>query len=344
MLPPTLFAQPVTGGDKEDNNSHQLDRVVPQSRSLIMRSTHILKIKIIDSSPSSWEKIPERALQERTTSIDLMIIEQLKGELKIDEKEAVSIKVKQYEGINLWRIPIPGVWSEKALDAGTEYLLFCQSLSADGDGTLDATNGSDEKKSKGNIHLPAEVFSEDNTLSVLSVNDYEFDVRLVVTAERKKSSMQDLLEKAAGHPEELNHLFAEYTETRIGELIFQDIKVFGQWILLQESPDLELTTRVMLIEALLHELGLSDPGPIEYYRAAVISLFHVLRMPASKFIQANIVQSYLPNILGLNGGVSFKSSGQIFKGNPKEKGSAVKWLEENKNLAGTDELLKWINK
>ncbi|MBN2532391.1 MAG: hypothetical protein JXB88_05840 [Spirochaetales bacterium] len=314
-----------------------MDTVVPQSSSVILRSTHIVKVKIITSKPDSWEQQPEKGLQKRTTHLELEIIEQLKGEVREEKTKPVAINVTQCEGITLIRIPIPGVWSEKPIDKGLEYLLFCYYI---------PPAGSSSQAGKGKPAPPdaRDVLCEEHTIMVLPVEKNESNVKLVMKAEKDKLSLLEFLDTLTGQVKELNPLFAEYAGTRTGELVFADWEGYKKWMALQENPDLDLKTRVILIEAMLHKLQLADPGIFEFYSLAVINLFRILRLPGTELIHVNILQTYLPNLLGLTGAGSYKPAVKIFEQNSNERKLALNWLSDHMSIKHTLPIREWIEK
>src|SRR5258708_4452924 len=96
-------------------------------RSIVLRSTHILLVKVIAAKEGAW--VPSKpGFKSRTVDLSLEISETLRGKVDPLPGEPVRVTIPQsdYDG-ELMMQPVPGSWSRVPLEPGTELVVFAES-------------------------------------------------------------------------------------------------------------------------------------------------------------------------------------------------------------------------
>jgi hypothetical protein len=271
------------------------------SPSAILRATHILLIRIESARPTPWAE-GQRG-PHRTVDLSLRLEEILKGRVREAQGSIVSTKVEQ-TGLAGTRIyALPGVWSGHPVDAGTRLVAFC---TGSGDRAPD---------------LLVEPLLE----SLLPADEALDDVRLAMRAERT-TRLADILDLAKPAAAQLHYPFAEYLSAKAEGTLLMDREVFARLAQFVEDPSLSLIVRSTLVKNINAALLARDPVPTPFVSTWVATLFHVMGMPAASGIHDNILQVFLPNVVGISGGAAKRKASDLFRDAPAERERAERIL------------------
>lgn len=298
-----------------------MDFVIPESRSLVLRATHILWVHIETAQPGAWEKAPTGGVR-RENQLTVRLQETLKGSTTEHPGDTVRTKILQY-GTGTTRIAgVPGVWSNLSLDPGTEWVVFCHSQ-------------------KTNL---AELLSEPDCIRVLPKADALTDVRIALSAEADKKKLTDVLALAHPSAKSLRFVFAEYLWTRYSTTALASDADYERLITFLEDPNLSYITRSSLLNYV--DAGTSDGEIVSEARVGrlAIGMFRIMGLPGSTEMHDELIETSLPNLLGLLGGGKKITAHTVFQGHEEERRKAEQVLQKYTGEAHTGPLLKWLRK
>lgn len=287
------------------------------AQSLLLRSTHILLIRIESADVGPW--VEDEGPTRRDIELHLVIEEVLKGTLSTGTDKLVTVKARQSRRVGTRYYALPGVWSEHDVGAGTRLVAF--SISAKDAG--------------------GEVLSERRLQMLLSPEESLADVRLFREVESKKLRLVEVLEQANRQASTLGFVFADYigdrveTNEKLGAPELDAIRTH------LEQPNLAPEPRSTLVGTVNSLLMASDPVPAPVLERWVTTLFHQIVIPSSSDAD-NIIQVYIPNMVGLSGGVKRKTAKVVFSEHPQEREQAEQILRNYKGPAPAGKLLAWL--
>ena len=101
----------------------------PASRSIVLRSSHILLVKVVAARPAAWAPF-RPGLKSRKVELSVQVEEALRGLIDPAADRPVDVTVEQtaYDG-ELMMQPLQGSWSPVPIDPGTELVTFSESAS-----------------------------------------------------------------------------------------------------------------------------------------------------------------------------------------------------------------------
>ena len=99
------------------------------SRSIVLRSSHILLVKVVAAKPGAWAR-SKPGLKSRTVELSVQIVETLRGKIDPAPDGPITLTIEQadYAG-QLMMQPLPGSWSRVPAEPGTELVAFAESAS-----------------------------------------------------------------------------------------------------------------------------------------------------------------------------------------------------------------------
>jgi hypothetical protein len=286
--------------------------------SLLLRSTHILLIRIESAAVGPW--VPaEDGPTRRTLELHLIIEEVLKGILNDRTDKPVAVKAIQARRLGTRYYALPGVWSEHDVGAGTRLVAF--SISSGNTG--------------------AEVLSERRLQMLLAPEQSLADVLLFREVESKHLPLVETVGQANGHAGKLGFLFADYIGDRVEQSATLGAPELDAIRIHLELPALAPEARSTLIGSVSSLLTASDPVSAAVLERWVTALFHQIAIPGSADAD-NIIQVYLPNFVGITGGVKRKSAKAVFDEYPAERQHAEEILRNYRGPAPVAKLLDWL--
>lgn len=268
----------------------------PDAQSDILRARQIVIVQIESAKAGAWQPISNR-LQQRDVDLLLSVIKVMKGELRNTEGERIEagsnpiqVRIQQAENVGPRFTAVPGAWSEKEFTSGMNFLVF---------GTAD--NG-----------LLNDVLRDPLCLRVEVAEMAQSDVELAVLAGMPALPIDQLLTRTRASWGDYGSLFALYLVDRMTEILFSSPKRFSMVLEVATAPELNLAPRWTLLSGAFSQILLRDPAPIEFVSELVSATLSVLDMPETADLHRNLLGTYLPNLLGLEGGCKHWFPDEVF--------------------------------
>lgn len=281
------------------------DQTTPQSppQSLVLRATHILLLRVDAASAGEWAPAAEKGFR-RTVEVTFKVLEVLKGATEEEPVDQLTAEIEQYESRSLWVVPVPGVWSGQPLEPGTELLVFCRHPGG----------------------LSAEMLREPRCLSVKTAAEGLVSTRLALQAESGDVSLLELLKKADAQAESLDPLFVDYLADKIeGDVLFA-ADIFEPVLSCLETSGLPVQVRAGLLDAVRRQVTTSPSASDRHVNRLILTLFRIVRKGRAPELRDNILEVFLPNLLGLRGGAKKRLATEVFEDQPEERAGAEEAL------------------
>jgi hypothetical protein len=215
---------------------------------------------------------------------------------------------------------VPGVWSDKPLHAGDQYVVFCESAS-----------------SRATV-----VLLESSTLRVAAADEVLADVELALTSE--SFSLPNALRRLQNRRSSVGPLFGEYISARLDEVMFQHADDFDRVMSFLEAPGLPERFRGLVVGNVYSKLLAADPVPLGFASRLAVASFRIVALPDAANLRENLLQTYLPNLVGLEGGARSKSADEVFAAYPRDRDDAEQTLEKYQGDAAASSLLAWLRR
>jgi hypothetical protein len=282
------------------------DSVDPVSRSIVLRSAHILLVRVMSARFAAWAEF-HPGLKSRTVELSLEVERALRGVLERPPPLTVQITITQsdYSGLLMMQ-PLPGAWSSANLVPGAEFVVFSSSY----------RSGADE------------VLAEQACLRVEHAETVLPGLRIVADAESGQLDLRQALALAARHTSELDPTFAEFLWARYGPGAIGSRPDFDVLVDFAERPELAIATRQALLKGAYDFVGLhGDAMPRRAQRLA-LAMFRTLLMPEAADLRENLVGTYLPNLLGITSEMPPQPANAVFEGHEATRKAAESLLRQ----------------
>ena len=290
-------------------------RVIPDSKSIVLRSTHILLIRILKLNPEAWRQDGSRTLQ-LTANLDAL----LKGTVRERVNESFAASVSQKQKRTPFILPPTDCWSDQPLAVGSRVIVFSRSKDSSA----------------------AEMLPDPKCQKVVAADDFLNDVRLAVSAETERWNLLTLLDHARPVAPQLNYIFPEYLEARFPELHLEEPQNLEGTLRFLESPELSYRCRVMLLEEVTTYITMSNSASDADLDRLAITMFRLLSLPQAAELHDTLVETDLPNLLGLVGGGKKRSASQVFARHPSDRETAERAVNAYHGSAPKQPLLGWF--
>ncbi len=265
--------------------------------SSIRDSSVIAVVRIEGSDAHPWAA-GQKQMQVRTVDLGLAVERALKGRAPAQH---FRLTVEQSQP-GPRDIAAPSPWSGKSIEPGARYILFSRT----------------------------DLSHADRVEPVES----ESTVRLALEADSAREPLGDLLPKAPASA--LNPLLGEYVLDRLRELRFSDNGQFDALLSYLESPRPPEAFRRQVLSGIFAIVMNSDPVPQRFWSRLAVAGFRVASLKQAEGFRDAILSTYLPNLLGLSGGLSPKTANQVFQDFPGDR------LTAREQAARWPLLMKWL--
>jgi hypothetical protein len=298
-----------------------MKEVQPESRSMILRATHILVVRIDAADDPPWTPRPAGSVgEERMIHLRLAIEEIVKGVVKEKPGDVVDVAAKQARVEFGWG-PMPGIWSNSLVDPGTRVVAFSSTTSEDAAVVLDDPAG---------IRLLPPPFAL-------------LDVHVAAQIEQTNADLAGAAAILKKDGEGLADLAVEYLWERYGIAALADVSKFETVAALLEEPKLSGTARNTLLMTVSSAVRGHEPPKTKHVSRLAVAMFHLLAMPEAKDLHDNLVGTHIPNLLGLQHGGD-RTADQVFEDHPAEKARALQAVQSYKGAQPTAPLLDWLTR
>jgi hypothetical protein len=247
--------------------------VIGNSRSLILRATHIVRLALIAANPGGWERVSE-AISRREVQLRVQLEEVFKG---ADAKpgQQLDLKVEQFRNDTPLSKGLPGAWSGLTLAKGQVFVVL---------------------GSAGEVKQALEA-----ALQVLP-KETSAELELVSNAEGGKLALPGVAAQAQARAKELDFLFADWIWARFGDEALSGADSADAMFGLLELPQLGDTARNALAGAAVSRAA-SAPLTFGFgVRRLTQALFRLLAVPQAGGMNDNSVSTWLPAMLHLKSG------------------------------------------
>lgn len=284
--------------------------VRPDSRSVILHATHIFRVRIESSQPGAWAESPPT--KKRSVAVVLAIEAIYKGASASTIGDDVKVDIVQV-GRTISRLfAVPGAWSEKPLDPGSQYVVFVK------DGGTHAAR---------QLAEPEEVYP---------MTQARPDVELAVAEHAEHLTLPKLVERAKPEASRLGFLFAEYLWSEHGPAARMDLSHFEPVASLLEWPSLATPARASLLNVINSDLD-RPGGALEVQDRFARALFRLLEIPEAATLNENVLGVYLPRRLQRN-------ADDVFRGLDDVRTRARLAVGRYAGSVSTQAVVQWLDK
>jgi len=291
------------------------------SKSIVLRSTHILLIEVIGAPAGPWA--PSRpGLKSRSVDLSLRVVETLRGRLDPEPAGAVRISITQYDYAGeLMMQPLPGPWPRGDFMPGTAWVAFAHT---------------EESRAERILVEPA-------CTQVVPAAPVLAGLRIAAQAERGNLPLAQTLALAGPDTARLDPIFAGFLWGKYGDRAMASQPEFNARADFTERKGLQDRARQALVQGGYDLVKLKgDETPGRTHRLA-LTMFRVLLMPEAADLHENLIETYLPNLLGIASGLPHQEASAVFKGHESEREAVKAYLRRHGTDADAAPLLTWLN-
>ena len=292
----------------------------PDSKSIVLRSTHILLINVISVDAGPWAD-SRPGLKARNLDLSVRVDEVLRGKLDPPPGGPVHISVKQndYAG-ELMMQPLPGAWPRGDLLPGTSLVAFAVTT---------------EQRAETVLVEPA-------CTQVMPAQPVLAGLRIAARAEAGDLPLSRVLALAVPEAARLDTVFADFLWGKYGGAAMASQSEFDSLEDLAERPGIDVRTRQALLKDGYDLVGLSGDSTPERAQRLALAMFRVLLMDEAADLRENLIGTYLPNLLGITSDLPHQEASKVFLRHEAERHGLEAFLHRQTD-ADAAPLLTWIN-
>src|SRR3954469_8654293 len=266
-----------------------MDRIAlrPESTSHILRATHIVEVALETVQASEWRAVSAR-LEERDVHLTVKLVEIHKGTTAWQPGMVGPMQTVQSRPRIPREFALPGVWSNFELIPGARFAIF-------------TVAGEQPFKVE-----PAETAVP--------------DLRRAQRAGLPELSFGATIAASQNELADWGYLFAQYLEARLPETFYQQFGDFETCLRTVEDPRLSARARRMLMSATYTKLMLYDPAPPTFINRLLETTAVVLEAPYGAALRDAVLDTYVPNLLGITGGLERKRAADVLGAFPAARG------------------------
>jgi hypothetical protein len=290
-------------------------------KSIVLRSTHILLIEVITANAGPWAP-SSPGLISRSVDLSLHVSEALRGKLDPAPGGPVHISITQsdYDG-ELMMQPLPGAWARVELLPGTALVVFAES---------------DEVRVE-------RILSEPACTRVVPAEPVLSGLRIAGQAEAGDLPLGRTLALAALDTDRLDSTFAEFLWDKYGDGAVASQGDFNLLADFAERKGFDAGTRQALLKGGYDLVGLYGDATPERAQRLALAMFRVLQMPEAADLRENLINTYIPNLLGITSGLPHQAASRVFRDHETDRNSVKSFLQGHKSDGDTAELLTWLD-
>jgi hypothetical protein len=292
--------------------------VKPESHSDILRATQILLVELMTAEIGAWQPVSPK-LQERPAQVEFILERILKGALAEKPGDKVKAQIRQFGIIGSRIFAVPGPWSGRELTPGSRFVTFSSS----------------------GLRATAEALEEPGCYKVANAEEALPDIELVLRIDAPGRPVADVLALSAGRMASYGALFSQYLVERLPEVLFKNFGAFDSVMRTVEDPKLAPVARYILVTNIYSLVLLMDPAPPDFITRLVGGTLRLLQMPHAAALHDPLLHTYLPNLLGLEGGAKPKPASEVL---PRldQRAHAESVLQRYTGPGTTQTLLQWL--
>ena len=284
----------------------------------ILRARLVLELRIETAREHAWRAAPPR-YESRTVEVTFRVTRVLKGERDDAPNQLVLVAIEQYRPAGSRFFAVPGVWSASTLTTGASFVAFCAGASA-------------------NL---ATVLNDPDCFHVEPADAAAADTLLAHPDIVPAPALGTLLSDAAGQPRAFGVLFAGYLVDRVIETFYEDVDGFAQVLAAASRPKVVPQVALVLMRGIADALLRHEPAPDPFLAHYLVATADIVARPDQATLRTMLLNTYLPSLLGITGGLDPRPAGQVFSGDPTARATV------RAAFAGLPEaatLLAWIDR
>jgi hypothetical protein len=291
--------------------------VVANSRSLILRATHILFVRVNAVEATAWTPRAGGG-EERKLALTLRLDGVPKGQ--VDQREGAEVHVEALQRrLGFGWGPMPGVWSNVTVESGMQLVAFAVATSSNA----------------------AVLLTDPAAVEVLTTEEAQADVTLA--ARTSSQPLSAVLAAARPQAPTLRHLFADYLWASYRAAAMKDFSTFEAIVTAMEWPDLNTVARATLLMSIPDDVLAVEPVATQYIDRLAASMVRILLLPQAKELRENILGTFLPNLVDADDPAS-RPPARVFAAYPAERESLRKLAAAPGQDAQAAALFAWARR
>jgi hypothetical protein len=291
----------------------------PESTSELLRASHIVSLAI-ESATFGDSREGGEMLVCREGEARVRVERVLKGELILPPDRVLVVSLNVYENSGPRFVAVPGMWSPYEIKPGARFVVF-------------STTGSREA---------AAVLQEPPAFHVELAETSLVEIDALLEAATPEKPLPTLVAELATRRASFTPLFARYVAWRLRELLYQDF--FGFRFILDEAETPETSSifrRIVITEA-YDDLMMLDPAPPIFIARLIWGSVRAIASGTAADLGSRILGTYIPNLLGMEGGLKRKSAATVFENAQEQRQELAETLRHLPDLRGRETLLAWL--
>jgi len=294
--------------------AHGMIRHLPDSSSLVLKAAQIVQVRVDRVEAPDWDDQVTRQAR-----LHLMVTDVWKGRLS---PGPLALTVTQNRPPDRGPIlPPQGCWQDGRQAAGEYWVVFTKSAS----------------------EAAADALAEDSCLQAAPAEETAIDVRVAERVESGGFSLPAIVKLVIPGAARLHVTFAHYLRARFADLRLEEKENLNAVLDLVATPALTTPVRVTLLDAAETSISSSQAATDWHFHRLAVAMFGLLSLPQATDMHENLIETDLPNLLGLIGGAQKRPAKAVFKQWPREGIAAAQALSLYRGPANTKLLLDWID-
>ena len=286
-----------------------MTRVVEGSMSVILSATHIFVVTVLTVDAADELRL------------ELALSDVLKGEPIAPPGTRLGASGQRAQS-NRRELEPQGPWALAGPTVGARLVVFSRASSSGA----------------------AAVLAEPAILRVLPAAPAEEEVRRAITLERAGGALAERI-GSVGEPPPLSSLFGEYVVARLGdETLYRDPRGFDAVMVWFEDPRRSPSLQMFMLQALTGKLLLTEPNPAGFTERMALAALRILASTGDEALAGQVVDVYLPNLLGLEGSATRRTAVTIVGSDDRTRSAARAALQRRAPGGARDRLLDWLGR
>lgn len=293
--------------------------VAPDSRAPILSATHIVDLAVRRVHTHPWRPESGR-FERRVVDLEVELQGTWKGDVDADLGDRCSIQVVQYRPAGPRVIACPGPWSRIPLEEHPSVTVF-------------STSGAEAL---------GDLLVADAVRTVELADAVAPSLHVLAGMGTPPMPLRLLVLRAAATPDRVGRHAAWVLVSRFTELSLSTTLDVDAVLTLIAKDTLQGDSRWVLLTELITMLLLRDPAPDPVLGRVVHATLELLVEPKGQPLRAAMLQTYLPNLLGLVGGSVPKHADFVFATDPSARRASIAATGALGTEPGAAELLAWL--
>jgi len=290
----------------------------PRSLSLIQRASHVLHIRVERTHAEPWQA-GAGGWNERSVQVEAVVDELLKGHIDARPGTRMAAVVVQRQNPSPMSMPVPGIWSSIALDAGADLVVFAATEQAS--------------------PAPQRLLAEPPAIAVLESASELPGIRLALRHAAGDLHAAAFLHAAAGIL--LGSSLVDYLAAVLPDPAFATPDAFHALLVLLETARAPVPVRAALIDAVINGVPQNPAFGDRQFNRMVATLLRVGILGQAGPLEENLLTVDIPALVGLRGGEPRPAS-VVFEGDAAARTALLQALRSRPDRPGAALLVPWL--